>query len=79
MYLVGLSYVSKLVPALIGIMFGVHYLFIGMGNKLAGHGMIETITAHSLSNFFQFYNSPIGAGLIMIPLSSMKKLMHGVK
>jgi POT family proton-dependent oligopeptide transporter len=45
---VGLSYVSKLVPAAwIGIMFGV-YLFIGMGNKLAGlmGGMIETITAH---------------------------------
>jgi POT family proton-dependent oligopeptide transporter len=34
---VGLSYVSKLVPAAwIGIMFGVYYLFIGMGNKLAG-------------------------------------------
>jgi POT family proton-dependent oligopeptide transporter len=45
---VGLSYVSKLVPpAWIGIMFGVYYLFIGMGNKLAGSmgGMIETITA----------------------------------
>jgi POT family proton-dependent oligopeptide transporter len=28
-------------------MFGVYYLFIGMGNKLAGSmgGMIETITA----------------------------------
>jgi POT family proton-dependent oligopeptide transporter len=50
---VGLSYVSKLVPAAwIGIMFGVYYLFIGMGNKLAGlmGGMIETITAqYSLS------------------------------
>jgi POT family proton-dependent oligopeptide transporter len=51
---VGLSYVSKLVPVWIGIMFGVYYLFIGMGNKLAGlmGGMIETITAqYSLSNF----------------------------
>jgi POT family proton-dependent oligopeptide transporter len=52
---VGLSYVSKLVPvAWIG-MFGVYYLFIGMGNKLAGlmGGMIETITAqYSLSTFF---------------------------
>jgi POT family proton-dependent oligopeptide transporter len=44
---VGLSYVSKLVPATwIGIMFGVYYLFIGMGNKIAGSmgGMIETIS-----------------------------------
>jgi POT family proton-dependent oligopeptide transporter len=52
---VGLSYVSKLVPAWIGIMFGVYYLFIGMGNKLAGSmgGMIETITAqYSLTTFF---------------------------
>jgi POT family proton-dependent oligopeptide transporter len=51
---VGLS-VSKLVPATwIGIMFGVYYLFIGMGNKIAGSmgGMIETIsTQYSLSTF----------------------------
>jgi POT family proton-dependent oligopeptide transporter len=82
---VGLSYVSKLVPAAwIGIMFGVYYLFIGMGNKLAGlmGGMIETITAqYSLSTFFLIFTIvPIGAGLIMILLSPlMKKLMHGVK
>jgi POT family proton-dependent oligopeptide transporter len=79
---VGLSYVSKLVPAAwIGIMFGVYYLFIGMGNKLAGlmGGMIETITAqYSLSTLI-FYNSSIGAGLIMILLSPLEKLMHGVK
>jgi POT family proton-dependent oligopeptide transporter len=82
---VGLSYVSKLVPAAwIGIMFGVYYLFIGMGNKLAGSmgGMIETITAqYSLSTFFMIFTIvPVGAGLIMILLSPlMKKLMHGVK
>jgi POT family proton-dependent oligopeptide transporter len=38
-------------------MFGVYYLFIGMGNKLAGlmGGMIETITAqYSLSTFSIF-------------------------
>jgi hypothetical protein len=54
--------VSKLVPAAwIGIMFGVYYLFIGMGNKLAGlMGMIETITAqYSLSTF---YNSSHWSG-----------------
>jgi POT family proton-dependent oligopeptide transporter len=40
---VGLSYVSKLVPAKwIGIMFGVYYLFMN-GNKIAGSmgGMIR--------------------------------------
>lgn len=82
---VGLSYVSKLVPAKwIGIMFGVYYLFIGTGNKIAGSmgGMIETIThQYSLSTFFLIFTIvPIGAGLIMILLSPlMKKLMHGVK
>ena len=82
---VGLSYVSKLVPATwIGIMFGVYYLFIGMGNKLAGSmgGMIETITSqYSLTTFFLIFTIvPIGAGLIMVALSPlMKKLMHGVE
>jgi POT family proton-dependent oligopeptide transporter len=56
---VGLSYVSKLVPATwIGIMFWVYYLFIGMGNKIAGSmgGMIETIsTQYSLSTFFMIF------------------------
>jgi POT family proton-dependent oligopeptide transporter len=74
--------VSKLVPAAwIGIMFGV-YLFIGMGNKLAGlmGGMIETITAqYSLSTFLNFTIVPIGAGLIMILFLSYEKVMHGVK
>lgn len=82
---VGLSYVSKLVPATwIGIMFGVYYLFIGMGNKIAGSmgGMIETIsTQYSLSTFFMIFTVvSIGIGLIMIMLTPlMKKLMHGVK
>lgn len=82
---VGLSYVSKLVPAKwIGIMFGVYYLFIGMGNKIAGlmGGMIETITTqYSLSTFFLIFTLvPMGAGLLMVLLSPlMKKLMHGVK
>ncbi len=82
---VGLSYVSKLVPASwIGIMFGVYYLFIGMGNKLAGAmgGMIETIAEkYSLSTFFFIFTIvPIGIGLLMVLLSPlMKKLMHGVK
>jgi POT family proton-dependent oligopeptide transporter len=42
--------------------------------------MIETITAHIVWGLFNFTIVPIGAGLIMIPLSPlMKKLMHGVK
>jgi POT family proton-dependent oligopeptide transporter len=82
---VGLSYVSKLVPATwIGIMFGVYYLFIGMGNKIAGSmgGMIETIsTKYSLSTFFMIFTVvSIGIGIIMVLLTPlMKKLMHGVK
>lgn len=82
---VGLSYVSKLVPATwIGIMFGVYYLFIAMGNKLAGMmgGMIDEITQkYSLSTFFLIFTIvPIAAGLIMVVLNPIvKKLMHGVK
>ncbi len=82
---VSLSYVSKLVPASwIGIMFGVYYLFLGMGNKLAGSmgGLIESISLrYSLSTFFLIFTIiPVGLGIIMILLSPlMKKLMHGVK
>lgn len=82
---VGLSYVSKLVPAKwIGFMFGVYYLFIAMGNKLAGASgsMIEEITnKYSLSTFFLIFTLiPIAAGLIIAALHPLiKKLMHGVK
>lgn len=82
---VGLSYVSKLVPpAWIGFMFGVYYLFIAMGNKLAGAmgGMIEEITAkYSLSTFFLIFTCvPVGLGIIIAGLHPVvKKLMHGVK
>ena len=53
---VGLSYVSKLVPArMIAFMFGMWYLAIAIGNKLAAvlGGQIENIThEYSLSTFF---------------------------
>jgi POT family proton-dependent oligopeptide transporter len=81
---VSLSYISKLIPASwIGIMFGVYYLFLGMGNKLAGSmgGLIETISQeYSLSTFFLIFTIiPIGLGVIMLLLTPvMKKLMHGV-
>ncbi|UNZ00158.1 peptide MFS transporter [Zhouia spongiae] len=82
---VGLSYVSKLVPAKwIGLMFGVYYLFIAMGNKLAGTvgSYIEVIQEkYSISTFFLIFTIvPVVAGLLMALLSPvMKKLMHGVK
>ncbi|MNK33166.1 putative dipeptide and tripeptide permease YjdL [compost metagenome] len=82
---VGLSYVSKLVPArMIGFMFGMWYLAIAIGNKLAAivGGQIENITKqYSLSTFFLIFTIvPIIAGLLVIALNPiMKKLMHGVK
>lgn len=82
---VGLSYVSKLVPAAwIGMMFGVYYLFIAMGNKIAGSmgGMIERIsTEYSLSTFFLIFTIiPIALGLLISALNPLiKKLMHGVR
>ncbi len=82
---VGLSYVSKLVPArMIGIMFGIWYLAIAIGNKTAGSmgGMINEITAkYSLPTFFLIFTLvPIGLGiLVMILHPLLKKLMHGVK
>jgi len=82
---VGLSYLSKLVPGrMIGIMFGVWYLAIAIGNKTAGTlgGMIDEITAqYSMTTFFLIFTFiPIGLGLFVMILSPlMKKLMHGIK
>ena len=82
---VGLSYLSKLVPArMIGFMFGIWYLAIAIGQKAAGTtgGMIDKITEeHSLSTFFLIFTLvPIGIGLLAIVLNPvLKKLMHGVR
>lgn len=82
---VGLSYVSKLVPArMIAFMFGMWYLAIAIGNKLAAlvGGEIENITKeYSLSVFFLIFTIvPIAAGLMVMALHPvLKKLMHGVK
>ncbi|MGB0886588.1 MAG: peptide MFS transporter [Vicingaceae bacterium] len=82
---VGLSYVSKLVPArMIAFMFGMWYLAIAIGNKLAAvlGGQIENITEqYSLSTFFLIFTIvPAVAGLLVIALNPvLKKLMHGVK
>lgn len=82
---VGLSYVSKLVPArMIAFMFGMWYLAIAIGNKLAAllGGQIDNITKeYSLSTFFLIFTVvPIAAGLLIMLLNPiLKKLMHGVK
>ena len=81
----GLSYLSKLIPArMIAFMFGVYYLAIAIGNKLAHYvgGDIEKITQeYSLSYFFLIFTLiPIGLGLLSLLLHPLlKKLMHGVK
>ena len=81
---VGLSYVSKLVPArMIAFMFGMWYLAIAIGNKLAAvlGGQIDNITSqYSLSTFFLIFAVvPVIAGVLVIALNPLlKKLMHGV-
>ncbi|MEM8909796.1 MAG: MFS transporter, partial [Bacteroidota bacterium] len=82
---VGLSYVSKLVPGrMIAFMFGVWYLAVAIGNKIAHTmgGMIDQITAqYSLSTFFLIFTAvPIGAGVVVMLLNPvLKKLMHGIR
>ena len=82
---VGLSYLSKLVPArMIGFMFGVWYLAIAIGQKAAGTmgGMIDKISEqYSMGTFFLIFTLvPVGVGIISIVLNPLlKKLMHGVR
>ncbi len=82
---VGLSYVSKLVPArMIALMFGVWYLATAIGNKVAASlgGMVDQIQEESsLSAFFLIFTIvPMIAGFVVILLNPvLKKLMHGVK
>lgn len=81
----GLSYLSKLVPArMIGFMFGVWYLAIAVGQKAANTmgGQIDKISEqYSLGTFFLiFMIIPVVVGIISILLNPvLKKLMHGVK
>ena len=82
---VGLSYVSKLVPArMIALMFGMWYLAIAIGNKIAASlgGMVTEIQEeYSLSTFFLIFTIiPVVAGLVITLLNPLlKKLMHGVR
>ena len=81
----GLSYLSKLVPArMIGFMFGVWYLAIAVGQKAANTmgGMIDKISAeYSLGTFFLIFTLiPIAVGIIAMLLNPvLKKLMHGIR
>ena len=81
----GLSYLSKLIPArMIAFMFGVYYLAVAIGNKLAHYigGDIDKITEeYSLSGFFLIFTIiPIGLGVVSLLLHPLiKKSMHGIR
>jgi POT family proton-dependent oligopeptide transporter len=82
---VGLSYVSKLVPArMIAFMFGVWYLAVAIGMKGAGMfgEKIDKIANESgLSSFFWMLTIvSVVIGLLSIVMTPViKKLMHGVR
>jgi proton-dependent oligopeptide transporter, POT family len=82
---VGLSYVSKLVPArMIAFMFGVWYLAVAIGMKAAGMfgEKIDKIANESgLSSFFWLLTiiSIIIALFSILMTPVIKKLMHGVR
>lgn len=82
---VGLSYVSKLVPArMIAFMFGVWYLALAIGNKTSGKlgEMIDDITnKYDISTFFLIFTFiPVIIGILALLLHPvLKRLMHGVK
>jgi len=81
----GLSYISKLVPArMIAMMFGIWYIAIAIGNKTAHSlgGMIDDITTnYSMSKFFLIFTLiPIVLGVVAMLLNPLlKRLMHGIK
>ncbi len=82
---VGLSYVSKLVPArMIAFMFGVWYLAVAIGMKGAGmfgENIDKIANEHGLSYFFWMLAGISMAvavfSVVMTPF--VKKLMHGVR
>lgn len=82
---VGLSYVSKLVPArMIAFMFGVWYLALAIGNKTSGvlGQKIDYITEkYDISTFFLIFTViPFIIGIIALLMNgTLKRLMHGVK
>jgi POT family proton-dependent oligopeptide transporter len=82
---VGLSYVSKLVPArMIAFMFGVWYLAVAIGMKGAGkfgENVDKIANENGISYFFWMLTivSLVIAALSIIMTPVIKKLMHGVR
>jgi POT family proton-dependent oligopeptide transporter len=82
---VGLSYVSKLVPArMIAFMFGVWYLAVAIGMKGAGmfgENIDKIADEHGLSYFFWMLTiiSVVVAVFSVLMEPIIKKLMHGVR
>jgi POT family proton-dependent oligopeptide transporter len=82
---VGLSYVSKLVPArMIAFMFGVWYLAVAIGMKGAGmfgENIDKIANEHGLSYFFWMLTIiSIAAAIFSVLMQPViKKLMHGVR
>src|SRR5690606_36445491 len=82
---VGLSYVSKLVPArMLAFMFGMWFVAIAIAQKMAAilGGQVEVIKEnHSLSYFFFLFTAipAVAAVLVMVLNPLLKKLMHGVR
>jgi POT family proton-dependent oligopeptide transporter len=82
---VGLSYVSKLVPArMIGVMFGIWYLAVAVGNKIAGslgEQIDRIVEENSMTYFFLIFTFIpfVGAVIIFSLKGVLNKLMHGYK
>jgi proton-dependent oligopeptide transporter, POT family len=82
---IGLSYVSKLVPGrMIGFMFGIWYLAVAIGNKLAGtlgSKIDSIIEQYDMKTFFLIFTAFPFAAALFIGLCHplLKKLMHGIK
>mgnify|MGYP001106719229 CR=1 FL=1 len=82
---IGLSYVSKLVPArMIALMFGIWYLAVAIGMKTAGkfgENIDKIANTEGISYFFWMLTIiPIVLGIFSILMNPIvKKLMHGVK
>jgi POT family proton-dependent oligopeptide transporter len=82
---VGLSYVSKLVPArMIAMMFGIWYLAVAIGMKGAakfGENIDKIADENGISYFFWMLTivalAVAGLSIVMSPF--IKKLMHGVR
>jgi len=82
---VGLSYVSKLVPArMIAMMFGIWYLAVAIGMKGAakfGENIDKIADENGISYFFWMLTIvSVSVGLLSIVMGPIiKKLMHGVR